>query len=233
MFKVKRIDWYYVILVAVFLAVFIWSAINPVYPADWLTENYLTFIFVPLIIILGFYFRLSKLSYTLITLFMILHVIGSHYTYSEVPFGYVLQAWFNTNRNMYDRLVHLGFGLLLAYPIREVFVRITHSKGFWGYYLPLDVTLAMSAIYELIEFGSVSLVPQVSESFLGMQGDIWDAQKDMLMAGIGAVVSMGVTFFINMGLKKEFWKDFRYSFKIPKDDAPLGEVKIKEMLKRR
>jgi putative membrane protein len=188
---------------------------------------------VPLLIILGFYFRLSKLSYALITVFMILHVVGSHYTYSEVPFGYVLQAWFHTNRNMYDRLVHLCFGLLLAYPIREVFVRITHAKGFWGYYLPLDVTLAMSAVYELIEFGSVFVAPQTSESFLGMQGDVWDAQKDMLMAGIGAVVSMGVTFFINMGLKKGFWKEFKDSFKIPMDDKPLGEVKIKEMLKRR
>ena len=79
-------------LLIVFAAVWIWAAINPSYRHDWLLENYLVFIFVPIIVLTGRYFRLSDASYTLITLFMILHVIGSHYTYAEVPFGDTLQS---------------------------------------------------------------------------------------------------------------------------------------------
>ena len=83
-------------LLLAFIAVWVWAAINPSYRHDWLLENYLVFIFVPIIILTGRYFRLSDASYTLLTLFMILHVIGSHYTYAEVPFGYELQKWLAT-----------------------------------------------------------------------------------------------------------------------------------------
>ena len=228
----KKGDLYRIFLVAVFLAFWVWAAINPKFPHDWLLENYLIFIFVPLIILAGFYFRLSNLSYTLITIFMVLHIIGSHYNYAEVPFGYILQAWFHADRNMFDRLVHFSFGFLLAYPIREVFLRVARVKGFWGYYLPFDITLAFSAAYEIIEWVTAARVDaSAGLAFLGAQGDIWDAQKDMLMAGIGALVAMGVTFLINMGLQKGFWKEMKESFKISKGDEPLGEVRLKEMLK--
>ena len=227
----KKGDWYKLFLFVAFVIVWIWAAIEPKFPHDWLLENYLVFIFVPLIIITGIYFKLSNVSYTLITAFMILHVIGSHYTYAEVPFGYLLQEMFGTTRNMYDRLVHFSFGFLLAYPVREVFMRLAKVKGFWGYYFPLDLTLAFSALYEIIEWiTSASVASAAGIAFLGAQGDIWDAQKDMLMAGIGAIVAMLIIFFINMYYKKDFWKEMRESFKIRKDDAPLGEVKLKEMI---
>ncbi|MEK6893367.1 MAG: DUF2238 domain-containing protein [Nanoarchaeota archaeon] len=223
---------YYILLIALFLIFWIWAAINPLYQKDWLMENYLVFIFIPLILIAGYYFRLSKLSYTLITFFMILHVIGSHYTYAEVPFGFTLQNWLNSNRNMYDRLVHFSFGLLLAYPIREIFVRLTKAKGFWGYYLPLDLTLAFSAIYEIIEWiTAVNVDASAGLAFLGAQGDIWDAQKDMLIAGIGAAVTMSITFFINLVYNKNCWKEIKESFHIQKNDAPLGEVKLEKLIR--
>jgi putative membrane protein len=130
-------------LLAAFVAVWTWAAIKPAFREDWLLENYLVFLFFPLLLLVGRYFELSNISYTLIALFGTLHVIGSHYTYSLVPFGYTLQHWFGAERNMYDRLVHLSFGLLLAYPVREAFVRIAKVRGLWGYYLPLDVTLAL------------------------------------------------------------------------------------------
>src|SRR6185436_14654745 len=95
---------YKLTLIAAFLIVWVWAAINPMFRHDWLLENYLVFIFVPIILILGRYLRLSNVSYTLITIFMILHVIGSHYTYELVPFGNTLQHWFGSDRNMYDRL---------------------------------------------------------------------------------------------------------------------------------
>ena len=106
---------YHSFLIIVFAAVWTWAAIDPKYPHDWLLENYLVFVFVPLILLTARYFRLSRLSYTLITAFLALHVVGSHYTYAEAPFGYALQRWFDAERNMYDRLVHFAFGLLLAY----------------------------------------------------------------------------------------------------------------------
>ena len=182
---------YKIFLFTVFLAFWIWAAINPLYRDGWLLENYLVFIFVPIIIISGFYFRLSNISYTLITIFMILHVIGSHYTYAQVPFGYTLQEWFNSSRNMYDRMVHFAFGLLLAYPLREIFIRLSKVKGFWGYYLPIDITLAFSALYEIIEFlAAITVDPKAGLAFLGIQGDIWDAQKDMLAAFLGSTIAM-------------------------------------------
>jgi putative membrane protein len=222
---------YYLVLIAVFLAVWVWAAIGPKYRADWLLENYLVFFFVPVILLTGRYFRLSAVSYTLITIFMCLHVIGSHYTYAEVPFGYTLQSWVGANRNMYDRVVHFGFGFFLAYPIREVFIRVAKVKGFWGYYLPLDVSLACSALYEIAEWLTAVIVdPSAGSAFLGTQGDEWDAQKDMLAAAIGATVAMMIIMLINWRYQKDFWKEWRASFRLRRDDQPLGEVRLKEML---
>lgn len=220
-------------LLIAFVAVWVWAAIKPVYPHDWLLENYLIFIFVPLILISGRYFKLSDVSYTLITLHMILHTIGSHYTYAEVPFGYTLQHWLGAERNMYDRLVHFAFGFLWAYPMREIFMRLTKAKGFWSYYLPLDITLAFSAVYEIVEWLTArSVNSSAGLAFLGAQGDIWDAQKDMLMAGLGALFAMLIIALINLNLNPGFMREFKTSFKIPKNDEPLGEVKLKKLLKK-
>jgi len=224
--------WYKIFLCVVLLGVFVWAAIDPVYFDDWLLENVLVFIFIPLILLAGRYFKLSNISYTLITIFLILHLIGSHYTYSGVPFSNILSVWFNTQRNMYDRLVHFCFGLLIAYPIREIFMRIAKTKGIWAYYLPIELTLAFSVLYEFIEWGAVVFVnPQAGIAFIGAQGDIWDAQKDMFMAFIGSIIAMIVTFSINLWLNKSFWKELKDSLKVPKKDSPLGEVKIAKMIR--
>ena len=213
-----------------FVAVWTWAAIRPLFREDWWLENYLVFLFFPLILLLAHYFQLSNISYTLITFFGILHVIGSHYTYSLVPFGYTLQRWFGAERNMYDRLVHFSFGLLLAYPIREAFLRIAKVRGFWGYYLPLDVTLAMSAVYEIIEWLVAAKVdPKQALSFLGSQGDIWDAQKDMLSAGLGALIAMLIVAVINCRYDRNFRRDMRESFRLDKNDQPLGEIKLRKL----
>ncbi len=221
---------YKVFLILAFLAVWIWAAINPVFPDDWLLENILVFIFVPLLIVSGIYFRLSDVSYTLITLFMIMHVVGSHYTYAEVPFGDTLQDWLGSSRNMYDRLVHFSFGFLLAYPIREVFLRLAKVKGFWGFYLPLDVSLSFSGFYEIIEWISVKASgnAEAGIAFLGAQGDVWDAQKDMLAAGCGALLAMIIIAMINWKYNPAFGKELKESFRIRKDDQPLGEELLKQ-----
>lgn len=221
-------------LLTVFILFWSWAAYRPLFPEDWLLENYLVFMWVPIIIVLGRYFKLSNLSYTLITIFMCLHVVGSHYTYSEVPFGEVLKNWFNSDRNMYDRLVHFSFGLLLAYPIREVFMRLAKVKGFWSFYFPVDLVLAFSCTYELIEWWSArNLDPALGLSFLGSQGDIWDAQKDMGLAGLGALIAMLVVFVVHIVFNKNVWKEMKESFRIEKDDKPLGEVALADMMQKK
>lgn len=211
-------------LLAVFAAVWTWAAVRPLHPEDWLLENLLVFLFVPLIVFSGRYFRLSEASYTLLALFTCMHLIGSHYTYAEVPFGFTLQGWFGADRNMYDRLVHFSFGLLLAYPVREIFLRVARVKGFWGFYLPLDVTLSFSAIYEIVEWMVAARVnPEAGLAFLGTQGDIWDAQKDMLAAAMGALIAMFVVGLVSRQRNPGFGAELRASFRLHPAELPADE----------
>jgi putative membrane protein len=222
---------YKLFLLLAFFAVWLWAAIHPLDIEGWFLENILVIIFVPLIILMGRYLKLSDTSYTLITIFMILHVIGSHYTYAEVPFGFTLQDWFHQPRNMYDRVVHFSFGFLLAYPAREVFVRLSRVGGFWAYYFPLDLVGFLSAVYEIIEWITARLVdPAAGLAFLGTQGDVWDAQKDMFLAICGATLAMLIIFIINWVFNKAHWKEIKESFRIPLGDRPLGEEKLREYI---
>jgi len=172
----------------------IWMAVAPKDRSDWLLENLLVFLAVPALVLTYRRFPLSNLSYLLIVAFLTLHAIGAHFTYEHVPIGYWVKAWLNLSRNHFDRLVHFSFGLLLAYPIREVFLRVAQVRGFWAYYLPLDVTLAFSALFEIIEGWIARMTsPELGAAYLGTQGDIWDAQKDMTAALVGASICMILT----------------------------------------
>jgi len=225
-------------LLGLFAAWWLAWAINPLMPRDFVLENILSVIAA--ILIIGTYrrFRLSNISYTLIFIFMCLHTIGAHYTYALVPydqwfrslFGISLTEPFGFRRNHYDRLVHFSFGLLIAYPIREIFLRIANVRGAWGYYLPLDVTMSFSMLYELLEWGAVALFGgELGTAYLGTQGDEWDAQKDMALATFGAVLSMSTTALINWKYSKRFGEEWWESLTI-KDKRPLGEVRLQEML---
>jgi putative membrane protein len=181
-------------LVAAYAVVWIVTAIAPVDRHDWFLENLLVVALVAVLI--GTYraFPLSDLSYIFITAFMTLHAVGAHYTYAQVPLGFWIQSAFGFSRNHFDRIVHFSFGLLMAYPIREVFLRVANARGFWAYYLPLDVTLAFSALYEIMEMVIATMVaPGTGDAWLGTQGDVWDAQKDMGLAALGALLCMSVT----------------------------------------
>jgi len=221
----------YIILSIAFLSAWLWAAYEPKDFEDWLLENVLVFIFVPIVYLLGKYFKLSLLSYTLITIFMILHVIGSHYTYEKTPFGDTLAFWLGSDRNMYDRLVHFSFGFLLAYPIREMCIRVGKMKGFWGYFVPFMIISAMGGFYEVIEWiAAVNVDPVAGSAFLGTQGDEWDAQKDIVLAVIGAFISLTLVIITNLIFNKDFLQEFKDSFKLSKDDKPLGEVELKRMM---
>mgnify|MGYP002062252602 CR=1 FL=1 len=170
------------------------TAINPLYPRDWLIENLLVFIYAVLLIASYRGFAFSNLSYALFTLFMSLHLIGAHYTYSEVPFGFWVQSLFELERNHYDRLVHFCFGLLIAYPFREFLLRKTQVKPAYSYFLAVCVIMAFSSFYEVMEGVVAMLVsPELGMAYLGTQGDEWDAQKDSSLAFIGSVIAMFAT----------------------------------------
>ena len=190
-------------LVIGYAAFWIWMAIAPLSRADWLLENILVFVTVPVLVLTYRRFPLSDLSYVLIVAFLVLHAVGAHYTYAKVPFGFWLQDALDLSRNHFDRIVHFAFGLLLAYPIREIFLRIVQVRGFWAYYLPFDVTLAFSAFFEILESWIARLTsPELGDAYLGTQGDIWDAQKDMTLAMMGATICMIATAVVRRWFNK-------------------------------
>ena len=124
-------------------------------------------------------------------LFLCFHEFGAHYKYSDVPLGEWMKPLLHTARNHFDRVAHFAFGLMFAYPMREIAMRLLNVSGKWLYYLPVECTLALSAIYEMLEaFMASILTPQRGEEFVGMQGDMWDSQEDMFMAGFGSVVAV-------------------------------------------
>lgn len=181
-------------LVAWLLAIWIITAINPLYPQDWFLENLLVFIWGGLLAFTYRRFQFSNLSYGLLILFLSMHLVGAHYTYSETPFGFWLQDWFGFERNHYDRIVHFCFGLLLAYPMREILLRRSGLSVGWSYFITLNCILAFSAVYEVIEAVTAVIVsPELGSAYLGAQGDEWDAQKDAGLAFLGSVIAMSIT----------------------------------------
>ena len=174
--------------------VWIVTAIEPLYPRDWLLENLLVFIWCGILVFTYRRFRFSNLSYGLFVLFISLHLVGAHYTYAETPFGFWMQDWFGFERNHYDRIVHFSFGLLLAYPMREILLRTSGVEVGWSYFITLNFIVAFSAVYEIIEAVTAVIVsPELGAAYLGTQGDEWDAQKDAGLAFFGSIIAMLAT----------------------------------------
>jgi len=230
----RRLSRYLVVLSAIFTVYWVAWAIHPKHFTNWVVENVLLVAFVGFLLFTRRRFPLSNVSYTLVAVFLALHTIGAHYSYSEVPYNDWFRAVFGRplhgGRNMYDRLVHCCFGLLLAYPIRELFLRVARVRGFWGYYLPLDVTMSFSMLYELIEWAYAAMAGgDAGAAFLGTQGDEWDAQKDMAIASLGALISMTTVAFINWKFDRNFGDEWRESLSTGAADRPLGEVRLEEL----
>jgi putative membrane protein len=229
----------FVLLLTVLLGVlWLWLAIAPVDRQTWMLENALLVVFVATLAATYHRFALSRLSYLLIFLFLVLHTVGAHYTYSLVPYddwsnvltGSTLNEVFGWERNHYDRLVHFCFGLLLGYPSREIFVRIAAVRGFWGYLLPVLLMMSFSVLYELIEWAAAMVFGgDLGAHYLGTQGDVWDGQRDMALATLGALAAMLITAAVNMALQRDFVLEWHESLRV-KRQAPLGEVAIAEML---
>jgi len=208
----------------------IWTAlaISPHDRADWALENALVLAFGEALLLTRRWFVFSRVSYTLIFLYLCLHAVGAHYTYSLVPYddwwraltGGSFNALVGWERNNFDRVVHFSYGLLLAYPIREIFLRVVEVRGFWAYFLPMDVTLSTSALYELLEWGAAATVgSELGAAYLGTQGDIWDAQKDMALAAAGAVLAMALTALVNRRARRDLARDWADSLKPGRADG--------------
>jgi putative membrane protein len=227
------------VLLGLLVALAVALGIAPHDRADWLLENALLFAAVAALVATHRALPLSRVSYTLIFVFFCLHSVGAHYTYSLVPYdewmaaltGRTLSSRTGWNRNHYDRLVHFCYGLLLAYPAREVFLRVADVRGFWGYFLPLDVVMATSMLYELIEWAAAMVFGgDLGTAYLGTQGDPWDAQKDMALATAGAALAMAITAAINRATQRDFAREWAESLRV-KHRAPLGEETLARRLR--
>jgi putative membrane protein len=184
------------ILLLVYLIIWIIYAISPTYRPQWWLENYLVFAFFLILIFTYKKYQLSDLSYLLIAIFLLLHVFGSHYGYSSVPIGFTLRDAFGLARNPYDRIVHFLFGVLFAYPIYELLKRYSSQKDKWLYILPINFIISLSAIYEILEaVVAWTYPPEQYDPFVGLQGDIWDGYKDMLLVSLGGILSTMITWF--------------------------------------
>jgi putative membrane protein len=180
-----------VVCLVVFAVVWGALAVAPRHRADWFLENLPVFVGVPLAVVGYRRFRFSDRAYVQATLFLVLHAIGSHYTYSEVPAGDWARAAFGLARNHYDRVVHFAFGFLMLRPVRELgFPRRREPGPVSLAYFSIAGVACWSALYEIVEWVVASIAdPAAGSAYLGTQGDVWDAEKDMACALAGGVIA--------------------------------------------
>ncbi|UFH58109.1 DUF2238 domain-containing protein [Sulfurovum mangrovi] len=177
------------VVYSIYMMVWIIMAINPKYRADWLLENVLVFLFFPFIIWMDSRHHYSLVSIVLLLIFASLHSLGSHYTYAEMEHFDAITQFFGFERNHFDRVVHFLFGLLL---FRILFEMITQSISSLktALFFTLTTVISIATVYEMFEWlAAVTFHPELGLAFLGTQGDIWDAQKDTLVAIIGALIN--------------------------------------------
>ena len=186
-------------LLAAFAAIWTALALAPWYRQDWLLENMLVFAALPL---LAWGYRtlpFTRGTYACLFVFLVLHAIGAHYTYSEVPYdrafeavtGASLNALLGWERNHYDRMVHFLYGVLVTPAAIEILQARATPRGLWRWLLPVCFMMSHSVLYEMIEWLAAEVFGgDLGQAYLGTQGDVWDAQKDSLLATAGSVASV-------------------------------------------
>lgn len=200
-----------------FAIIWFMLAYDPLYREDWLLENVLVIVLVPLLVVSYRRVPLSLVSYTCIFLFLCIHEIGAHYTYSEVPydlwmeclFGFSLRDYFGWSRNHFDRLVHFLYGLLLTYPVREAFLRVAEVRNPGSYIVPLLVVMSTSMTFELFEWGAAMLFGgDLGMAYLGTQGDEWDAHQDMFLATCGTLSATVIIVLVHSILGRDYAREW-------------------------
>ena len=175
----------------IFIAVLVWSGINPKDPFTWFLEVIPAVVGAIVLLFTYQSFRLTPLVYILILIHCVILMIGGHFTYAEVPLFDVLKDLFGSSRNNYDKLGHFAQGFIPAMIAREIVLRKNIIKGVaWQAFFIVSFCLAFSAFYELIEWWVALMTGEGAEAFLGTQGYIWDTQSDMGFALLGAVVAL-------------------------------------------
>ena len=178
-------------LLALFAVALLWSGIRPYSYFTWFLEVVPALIALAVLAVTWRKFQFTTLVYTLICLHAIILMVGGHYTYARVPLFDWLSAVLHLGRNHYDRLGHFAQGFVPAMIAREVFIRRgIVKKGGWTVFLVICVCMAVSAWYELFEYGVAVATGTAADDFLGSQGDPWDTQNDMLMAFVGSSTAM-------------------------------------------
>jgi putative membrane protein len=186
------------LLLAAWVAVVLVSAIDARSGVVWAAETALPLFLVSWLAVTARSFPLSPLSYAAIFVFLVLHQIGAHFTYPEVPLpDWILVADASAPeapaRNHFDRIAHLAYGLLLTYPLHEVAVRMVGARGFWRSAVPVCLVVTTSVLYEFIEWFFASTVGGAAGiSVLGTQGSDWDTHWDLLLASAGSLLAATV-----------------------------------------
>jgi putative membrane protein len=183
---------YPLVLLAIVLVFWVWSAINPhdTY-LTWFLETFPFMITLPVMLLTYKRFPLTSLTYTLIAVHAMILMLGGHYSYAKVPLGFWMEDWFGWTRNNYDKIGHLmqGFGPFIY--VREIIARTSPLKrGKWLGFISIAVPLAFSALYEIIEWLASLSNPTDTEAFLGTQGYIWDTQTDMFLCLVGSILAL-------------------------------------------
>ncbi len=175
------------VLFITYVILWLYLAIDPWYREDWLLENILVFVALPVILWSERRFGFSNLSVCMLFVFFVLHAIGAHYTYSEMPWFESLTRYFGFERNHYDRLTHFLFGFLLLVPFGELFASFGHSKK-QVFAFTLVFMISASGVYEVLEWLATEVThAELGTAFMGTQGDQWDAQKDMFLCYLGSL----------------------------------------------
>lgn len=169
------------------IALLVISGWKPYDRLTWLMEVLPVMMVLPILWVSYRRFPLTGLLYTGIFLHACVLMLGGAYTYARVPMGFELQEMFDLNRNPYDKIGHFMQGFVPALAARELFIRHRVVNGtYWTAFLVICVVMAISAVYELIEWAAALVMGQGADEFLGTQGDMWDTQSDMFFALIGA-----------------------------------------------
>jgi len=183
------------LLACLFFLYWIYGWFNCIDRQDWIIENLLVVICLSILVTTQKRHRLSDLSYLCIFLFVLLHLYGAFYAYTQNAFGSWLQTTFHLWRNPYDRIVHFSFGLFMAYPFREILINKFRVSTRTSWLLPIEIAFSFGTIFEMIEWGvSVVTTKETGETYVATQGDVWDAHKDIALAAVGAAVTMMITY---------------------------------------
>lgn len=182
-----------VLWLGVYFGVLVWSAMDPHDYFTWALEVAPAILALLILVATRRRFPLTSLSYGLILVHCVILMIGGHYTYAQVPLFDDLARVLGGTRNNYDKLGHFAQGFVPATVAREVLLRLGVLRpGAWCALLVVCFALAVSALYEIIEWAVALISGAAAERFLGTQGYVWDTQSDMAMALLGAVTALAL-----------------------------------------